>query len=90
MVTRVLTKLPHRWRNIGFLFALCIIIYTTFQYIERSSEDDEDYFVLKRKDTLRDKSTQNTPFFSKKRAKTKYPNTFTASIILYQGYQNSK
>lgn len=71
MVTSVLTKLPHRWRNIGFLFALCIIIYTTFQYIERSSEDDEDYFMLKRKDTLRDKSTQNTPFFSKKKSKDK-------------------
>jgi hypothetical protein len=69
MISGALAKLPHRWRNIALFFAVFMIVYTTFQYIERTTREDEDYLVLKRKDLL--KSSASKPFFSKNSSKNK-------------------
>lgn len=35
----VLTKVPHRWRYIGFISFSCVLIYTTFHYIQVPTEN---------------------------------------------------
>ncbi|KAG2207217.1 hypothetical protein INT47_012270 [Mucor saturninus] len=34
MNTSVLTKVPHRWRYIGFVTFACVLVYTTFHYMQ--------------------------------------------------------